>query len=516
MNLSTRWALISVSDKRGVIDFAQGLCRLGYQIASTGGTATLLRQQGVVVTDVSTITGSPEILDGRVKSLHPKIHGGILFDRKNHAHLDQVVSLDIPNIELVAVNLYPFKPGTKIDEANASEEIELIDIGGPAMIRAAAKNFQNIIPVIDPDDYQTIIEELQLGALGFDARKRLAAKVFSHISTYDSAIAEALSNQLPLQIRPHLVMQQSLRYGENPHQQAALYLDADHHSPELGQLKCLQGKELSYNNYLDIEAAIQNCRELHTQPHVAVVIKHTNPCGAAVSHSSISEALEWAILSDPKSAFGGIIALSSPVDGSCARIIAQQFYECIVAPSFDSEALQILGAKKNLRLLTAPFLRTAPGSMRMIRNILDGFLVQDCDLADFDVHSWRCVTTQVPSSNLRDSMEFAMHIARQVKSNAIVIASGMRVIGVGAGQMSRVDAAEIALSKAIQHRHTLKGAVVASDAFFPFRDCVDLFAKHDIAAIIQPGGSVRDQESIDACNEHGITMLFSGIRHFKH
>jgi phosphoribosylaminoimidazolecarboxamide formyltransferase/IMP cyclohydrolase len=516
MNANVRWALISVSDKHGVVDFAKGLIELGFKIASTGGTASLLRKNSVEVTEVSEITGSPEILDGRVKSLHPKIHGGILFDRKNSSHLSQVKEHQIPNIEVVAVNLYPFKPGTKIDSTNARQEIELIDIGGPAMIRAAAKNFEDIIPVIDPNDYEGIVEKLRAKTLNFEERRELAAKVFAHISMYDAAIADALSPPAPQQIQPKLVLHQKLRYGENPHQNAAVYYDARSNSPELNQLKCLQGKELSYNNYLDIEAAILNCRELHMHRNVAVVIKHTNPCGVAVSPASMTEALRLAIASDPKSAFGGIIALNSPVDASCAQVIAEQFYECIVAPDFDSDALRVLSSKKNLRLLTCPFLKSSPNPAQMIRNILDGYLIQDSDLAAFDPKTWRCVTKNEPTTPLKVDMQFAMHVARQVKSNAIVIASEMRTIGVGAGQMSRIDAAEIAISKAKQFGHQLKGAVVASDAFFPFRDCVDLFAKQGIAGIIQPGGSMRDQESIDASDEHGIAMLFSGVRHFKH
>jgi phosphoribosylaminoimidazolecarboxamide formyltransferase/IMP cyclohydrolase len=456
------------------------------------------------------------MLDGRVKSLHPRIHGGILFDRKNSSHQDQARQFGIPHIEVVAVNLYPFKPGTVIRDNNAAEAIELIDIGGPAMLRGAAKNFQNVIPVIDPQDYPEILRRLAEDSIDFNFRRQMAAKTFAWISSYDRSIADGLSDQ-PADglLASRWEMRQKLRYGENPHQSAEVWLECAPGSSELRELRCLQGKELSYNNLLDIEAATQLCRDLPSK-FAAVVVKHTNPCGVAIGADQLSTTLRRAIAADPVSAFGGIIALSKPVDEETAGIICEQFYECVVAPSFVPAALDRLAQKKNLRAVAAPFIVGPSPSGNSVRSLFDGFLRQDTDLVPMTPQQWRCVTSSTVTPETVDELLHAARICRAVKSNAIVLFAGDRTIGAGAGQMSRIDAAEIALKKARQHGHTIQGAVVASDAFFPFRDCIDLFAQHGIKAIVQPGGSMRDQESIDACNQHGIAMVFSGLRHFRH
>jgi phosphoribosylaminoimidazolecarboxamide formyltransferase / IMP cyclohydrolase len=535
-------ALISVSDKRGLVEFARGLAGHGVEIVSTGGTAKLLRENGIDARDVSDLTGFPEMLDGRVKTLHPKVHGGILGVRSNQEHRAKMREHGIEPIDLVVVNLYPFGQTIQKPEVTMEEVIENIDIGGPAMIRSAAKNHDDVAVVVDPDDYPMVAEELdQLdGGLTLDLRYRLAVTAFKHTADYDREIARFLASKestqtdilgLPDEIEINLRKMRGLRYGENPHQRAALYKTTGSRELGVATAEQLQGKELSYNNLIDSDAAWELIAELHRMhlldarakgaveprdlPHACAIIKHTNPCGVGVA-SDPAEAFARAKATDPVSAFGGIIAFSGAVDEAAAREIAEMFAEVIIAPDFTDDAKQVLSAKKNLRVLKmgAPIAdRGSRAPDFEIRKISGGALVQDRDAELLDEEKFEIVSDRKPTQSELRALRFAWAVCKHVKSNAIVYAAENQLIGVGAGQMSRVDSVRIGAMKA---QLPLSGAVLASDAFFPFRDGVDEAAKHRITAVIQPGGSVRDKEVIEAANEHKLAMVFTAMRHFKH
>ncbi|MBC7530215.1 MAG: bifunctional phosphoribosylaminoimidazolecarboxamide formyltransferase/IMP cyclohydrolase [Oligoflexus sp.] len=530
MNSSSKpLALLSVTDKTGLIPFARELVVLGYEILSTGGTAKLLQDEQIPCTEAAVYTGSPETLDGRVKTLHPKIHGGILYDRKKPSHVEQIKEQGIRPIDLVVVNLYDFAKKALEQKLDLPKAIEFIDIGGPCMLRGASKNYLSCLPVIDPSDYDNVLEQLRRGELSSDFRRVLAGKVFRHISRYDGMIAsyfegthESAAEEdkgLATQIKLDLEVVQSLRYGENPHQHAKFYKSSLSISGGLQDAKILQGKELSYNNLLDIDGATQLVADFPEYKAVAV-IKHSNPCGVAIGTKSedLLGIYQKALAADPKSAFGGIVAFNSEVDVATAKALSEMFLECIVAPKFSLEAQQVLSTKKNLRLLELPYLLNTDKATKQfdIRSVLGGVLVQEHDLVRTEKAAWKLASNKAPSSQEETDMIFAQRVCKHVKSNAIVYAKDGRTIAVGAGQMSRIDSAQFAAQKAAEFGHSLKGAVMASDAFFPFRDSVDTAAKLGISSIIQPGGSMRDEESISAANEHGMAMVFSQIRHFKH
>ncbi len=523
-----RRALISVSDKSGVIEFARGLNKLGFEIISTGGTMKSLADAGVSVRSVSEITGVPEILGGRVKTLHPAIFGGILARRELMEDLETLKEHGIGEIDVVAVNLYPFektaaKPGTADEEI-----IEQIDIGGPSLLRAAAKNHHHLYAVVDPKDYPEVLQAVGEGrdADGRSLRRRLAAKVFAHCSAYDRAIGAYLGckgksedsehpnlasqiETLPERLMISWPLGQKLRYGENPHQQAAFYADPCAGAPSLAHCKQLQGKELSYNNYLDGEAALEMAREF--EEPFAVIMKHANPCGAGRG-ATLTEAYQRAFHGDSVSAFGGIVGLNRAVDSATAEAMAESFLEVIIAPEFEEPALKILAKKKNLRLLSAGKLTPRnPGVS--YRSVSGGLLAQETDVALVPRELMTVITKAQPTAEDWEGLLFAWKICRWVRSNAIVYASREKTLGIGAGQMSRIDAARFGMMKA---EGGVKGAYVASDGFFPFRDTVDMLAKAGVRAIIQPGGSLRDDESIQAANEHGLMMVFTGQRHFRH
>jgi phosphoribosylaminoimidazolecarboxamide formyltransferase/IMP cyclohydrolase len=505
-------ALISVSDKRGLEVFARGLKELGFEIISTGGTAKALEGWGVAVTPVSQVTGFPEILEGRVKTLHPKIHGGILA-RRVPEHLEQVAAQGIELIDLVVVNLYPFRETVSRPGVTLEEAIENIDIGGPSLVRAAAKNYAYVTVVVNPDRYPLVLEQLRTqGEVDAETRFALAVEAFAHTAAYDAAIAQYLSNVRVGSPFPPVVALvgekvQDLRYGENPHQRAAFYREVGA-AGGLAFARQLQGKELSFNNLMDAQAAWALVRELPSP--AAVVIKHNNPCGAALA-DSLSEAYRKAFEADPTSAFGGIVGLNAPVDKATAEELAKIFLEVVVAPGYSPEALEVLGRKEALRLLEIP--AASEGRQWDVKTLGGGFLVQEADLVDAAPEEWRVVTKRAPTEAEKQELAFAWKVVKHVKSNAIVVTKNRVTLGVGAGQMNRVGAAKIALEQAGE---AAKGAVLASDAFFPFPDTVEVAARAGITAIIQPGGSVRDQEAIDACDRYGLAMVFTGKRHFKH
>jgi phosphoribosylaminoimidazolecarboxamide formyltransferase/IMP cyclohydrolase len=522
-------ALISVSDKRGVLDLARALSTMGVKLLSTGGTAKLLRDAGLAVTDVSDHTGFPEMLDGRVKTLHPKVHGGILGRRDLPEHLSTMAAHGISPIDLVIVNLYPFretvaKPGCTLDDA-----IENIDIGGPAMVRAAAKNHGNeqdgVGIVTDPDDYAAIIEELKAGnhELSYKTRFALAKKAFVHTARYDSAIANWLTSldeenkpgTFPDRLQLAFDKVETLRYGENPHQQAAFYRET---APVAGSIACyqqLQGKELSYNNIADADAAWECVKAFAASMGelACVIVKHANPCGVAIGATPL-EAYRKAFSTDPTSAFGGIIAFNTTIDKAAAEAIAGQFAEVILAPEVTAEARAVFAAKQNLRVLTLPLGRNE-GALDYKR-VGGGLLVQSADEARITPAAIKVVTKRAPTATEMHDLLFAWRVAKYVKSNAIVFCKNGMTVGVGAGQMSRVDSARIAAIKAENAGLTVKGSVVASDAFFPFRDGLDVLAHAGATAVIQPGGSMRDAEVIAAADEQGIAMIVTGFRHFRH
>jgi len=518
-------ALISVSDKKGIVEFSRGLSELRIEIVSTGGTAALLRQSGIAVKDVSEITGFPEMMDGRVKTLHPKIHGGILALRNHPEHVAQMKAQGILPIDLVVVNLYPFE-ATVARGAPFAEIVEQIDIGGPSMVRAAAKNHGHVAVVVDPADYDLILAELRDkgGELSAETRFRLVCKAFQHTAHYDGAVSNYLDsldeNKKPTPWSRTLNFQftkiQDLRYGENPHQQAAFYSSDESGSVSVARAKQIQGKELSFNNILDADAALGTVLEFSET--AAVVIKHTNPCGAALSKKSLADAFRKARASDPVSIFGGVIGFNRPVDEETAKELKEIFLEIVIAPSFTAEAKAILSSSKrllNIRLLEVDMGLRDKGGYDL-RRVKGGVLVQEWDRGSVDVRSCKVVTKRKPTEEEYEALDFGWRICCHVKSNAIVFASRDQVLGVGAGQMSRVDSAKIAVMRAQTHGLDLKGSVVASDAFYPFRDGVDAAAEAGAKAVIQPGGSIKDEEVIAAADEHGMAMIFTSMRHFRH
>jgi phosphoribosylaminoimidazolecarboxamide formyltransferase/IMP cyclohydrolase len=519
--LKARRALVSVSNKEGVAELARGLEKLGVEILSTGGTARYLEEAGIPVLQVSQATGSPEILDGRVKTLHPAIHGGILADRGRASHLAQLREHDIVPIDIVAVNLYPFRETAEKEGASVEEIVEMIDVGGPCMLRAAAKNYRGVLVVVDPDDYPQVLAALEEGegVVPEALRQRLALKAFRHTQAYDTAIAAWLERQTaspdePLPPRLHLDLERVLepRYGENPHQAAAVYRTVGSDGLLAG-VEQLQGKELSWNNLLDVDAARKLVSQFEEQPTIAIV-KHNNPCGVGRG-ATLAEAYERALASDPVSAFGSIVATNRQVDAALAEAMKDLFVEVILAPGFDEDAVRGYTAKKNLRLLRAP-LHDGNASAVELRSIDGGFLAQVADGDNDDPESWTCPTKKKPTAKQREALVFAWSVARYVKSNAIVLATAEQTVGVGAGQMSRLDSCRLAIDKARAAGLETKGTVAASDAFFPFRDGLDVLAKAGVKAVVQPGGSRRDKEVVAAADEHKVAMLFSGTRHFRH
>jgi phosphoribosylaminoimidazolecarboxamide formyltransferase/IMP cyclohydrolase len=522
---AARRALVSVYRKDGVAELGRGLVERGFEIVSTGGTADELKKAGVAVTGAAEATGFPEILDGRVKTLHPKLHAGILARRELPEHMQVLAQHGIPPVDVVVVNLYPFEDkvakGASFDEA-----IENIDVGGPSMLRAAAKNFRHVAVVVDPADYPLLLEQLVRGA-GLDAATRLfvAQKAFRHSSRYEAAIAAYLSQieshdggyapadadeVFPYRLSLSYEKVQELRYGENPHQRAAFYSDLGSTLYSVAAARKLQGKELSFNNILDLDAAWRLVTELDES--ACVIVKHTNPCGTALG-ATPSEAFERAWACDPVSAFGGIIAFNRRLDATAAQLIAAQFVEALIAPGFEKGAREALQAKKNLRVMDMDTTGIHRVTGYDLRRVMGGMLAQEWDLHRLEREKCEVVTRRKPSEDEWKALLLAWTVAKHVKSNAIVFASSRQTLGVGAGQMSRVDAARIAVMKA---QMPLAGSVAASDAFFPFRDGVDQIAKAGATAIIQPGGSVKDEEVVAAANEHNLAMVFTGVRHFRH
>ena len=506
-------ALLSVSDKTGLVPFAEGLHALGYTLLSTGGTAKALRTAGLAVTDVADVTRFPEMLDGRVKTLHPAVHGGLLARRDLPAHMEAIAAHGIAPIDLVCVNLYPFVRTAETPGIAPDEVIEQIDIGGPSMLRSAAKNFAAVTVVVDPADYARVLETLRAGG---DAtlRRDLAEKVYAHTAAYDAAIAGWFAAQrgerFPERLTLAFERAQALRYGENPDQGAAFYVER--RGSGLGALRQHGGKELSFNNLLDLEGAMLAVAPFSGQTACAIV-KHTTPCGLGVGTTPV-EAYRKALACDPVSAFGSIIAFSQPVDLAAAEAVASLFVECVVAPAFTPEALAALGAKKNLRILEGTAAETAP--TLDVKGVRGGILVQERAVPSLDESAWTVVSARQPSAAERADLAFAWRAVASVKSNAIVLARDGATIGIGAGQMSRVDAAFLAVHKARAAGHEPRGAALGSDAFFPFADGVEQAAAAGVTAIIQPGGSVRDAEVIAAADAHGIAMVFTGRRTFRH
>jgi phosphoribosylaminoimidazolecarboxamide formyltransferase/IMP cyclohydrolase len=518
-----RRALISVSDKSGMLDLAHGLAAFGVDLVSTGGTRKALAEAGFTVADVADVTGMPEMMDGRVKTLHPRIHGGILAVRDNPDHQASLQANGIVPIDLVVCNLYPFE-ATAARTSSADDIIENIDIGGPTLVRAAAKNFADVAIVVEPSQYPDVLGELQAnqGALALATRKRLAARAFARISAYDQAICAWFATQAegpPAVLDRHWELRQPLRYGENPHQKAAFYIDPSYGAACVANARVLHGKELSFNNLLDLDSAVNLVREF-SEP-AAVVIKHNNPCGAAVAVTLV-EAFRNAYEGDPLSAYGGVLAFNREVDEATATQITepQRFIECIIAPGFSAPALQLLTTrptwKKSVRLLATGALDTASARRSwVLREVEGGVLYQERDLttAEDDFRQARIVTRRAPTEGELADLRFTWVVCKHVKSNAIVLGQGGHIVGVGAGQMSRVDSVHLATRKAGERS---QGAVLASDAFFPFHDNVVAAGQAGVTAIVQPGGSMRDADSIQACDEHGLAMIFTGVRHFRH
>lgn len=512
-------ALISVSDKTGVVDFATALCDLGFEILSTGGTAKTLTDAGVPCTGVSDITGFPECLEGRVKTLHPLIHGGILAMRSNPEHMRQLDELKISPIDVVCINLYPFKQTILKDHVPLEEAIENIDIGGPTMIRAAAKNWQDVTVIVNPDDYAVVLDELQTyGEVRKDTKFRLAGSVFEHTAQYDALINMYLREQrnesgLPETLTLTFEKVQDMRYGENPHQQAAFYAEIGASKNTLTCAKQLHGKELSYNNINDANGALDLLKEFGSEKPAAVAVKHANPCGVGLG-KNIFEAYMNAYEADTVSIYGGIVALNREVDEETAEELAKIFLEIILAPSFSSEALSVLTAKKNIRLLELPALyeSNSPKSMDM-KKVAGGLLVQGLDTQLMNPKDLKCVTKRAPTPDEMQQLMLAWKVVKHVKSNGICLVKNDRTVGIGPGQTNRITALELAIKYAGSNA---EGSVMGSDAFFPFSDCVEAAIDAGITAIIQPGGSVRDEDSIRAADEAGIAMLFTGMRHFKH
>jgi phosphoribosylaminoimidazolecarboxamide formyltransferase/IMP cyclohydrolase len=503
-----RRALISVSDKNGLLDLARGLLELGFELVSTGGTASTLAAAGLAVTKVSTVTGFPEILGGRVKTLHPRIHAGILADLSDVGHRSELGEHEIQPFELVVVNLYPFEATASNPNAGPDQVVEQIDIGGPSMVRAAAKNFAHVAVVVDPADYPAVLAELRAGGVNATTRRRLALAAFRHTGAYDAAIAGWFAGEIfPATLIPVFDRVLEPRYGENPHQRAAVYQRRGG-GGLFGGFQQLQGKELSWNNLLDTDAARRLVADLD-QPAV-VIVKHGNPCGVGLG-DSLDQAWGRALAADPVSAFGSIVALNRPLDRATAAAIAELFVEVVITPAVDQDAAALLAPKSALRLLAAPLPSSREGVD--LRSIDGGVLAQDLDLELDEPGAWTCPTRRRPTAEESRALDLAWRIVRHVKSNAIVLATENASVGVGAGQMSRLDSCRLAIDKAVTQ---VAGAVAASDAFFPFRDGLDTLAGAGIRAIVQPGGSKRDDEVIAAADEHDIAMVFTGRRHFRH
>jgi phosphoribosylaminoimidazolecarboxamide formyltransferase/IMP cyclohydrolase len=512
----TKRALLSVSDKTGLVDFAKSLAAAGYELISTGGTAKALRDAGLAVADISELTGFPEMLDGRVKTLHPKVHGGLLFLRDNDEHRKQAQAHGIEPIDLVVVNLYPFeqtiaKPGVTLEHA-----IENIDIGGPSMLRSAAKNYRSVTVVTDPADYAAVAGEISAhGDTTPATRERLAAKVFRATGYYDALIANYLAQRLPEpEAFPEtfalpLRRAQALRYGENPHQTAALYGPFPRHFQQL------HGKELSYNNLIDISAAVRLIREFIGENPTVAILKHTNPCGVG-SAATLAEAWDKAYATDRQAPFGGIIVVNRPLDPATARLISEIFSEVIIAPAFEPDALALLSKKKNLRLMVNGETSAPPPGLEIRSTVGDSHLVQRGDADTVSDAEWKVVTKRAPTDAEREALLFGWRVVKHVKSNAIVYAARDRTLGIGAGQMSRIDSSRIAIWKASEAKLNLTGSIVASDAFFPFPDGLVAAAEAGATAAIQPGGSVSDAKVIAAADERGLAMIFTGRRHFRH
>jgi len=516
---SIQQALISVSDKTGVADFARALAERGIRILSTGGTAKLLREQGIACRDVSDYTGFPEMMDGRVKTLNPKVHGGILARRDNDGDLASMAEHDIERIDLVCVNLYPFREAVAKEDCTISDAIENIDIGGPCMVRASAKNHKFVTIVVDPSDYAMVLDAMANDALDDSCRRALAVKAFAHTAAYDGAIANhfsALNDDGSKRAFPDIFTRQfiktsdELRYGENPHQSGAFYADPEDSGLSLADCPVLQGKAISYNNIADSDAAFALVRDLTDE--AVVIVKHANPCGVAMGGGTQAEIYERARAADSVSAFGGIAAFNRELTEATARLIAETFMEVVIAPGFSDAARVVLKERKNLRLMLAPSAKPVSGGLEFKR-VNGGLLVQDRDAHQLDRDACQVITSRAPSQQEWTDMLFAWSVAKHVKSNAIVFAKDGTTLGVGAGQMNRVNSTRIA---AHHGGEAIKGSAVASDAFFPFRDGVDALAEAGATAVIQPGGSIRDEEVIAAANEHNIAMVFTGIRHFRH
>ena len=505
----TKRALISVSDKTNIVEFAKGLEKHGFEVISTGGTFTHLKNNGVSCISIEDVTHFPEILEGRVKTLHPKIHGGLLSKRGNELHNKHVAENNIEYIDLVCVNLYPFEATVKKEGVSEEEIIENIDIGGPSMLRSAAKNFNDVAVVTDINDYDRVLSEIERGGISYETRRALAIKVFNTTASYDAAIANYFNkkdNLVPEKLTLSYKLQDSLRYGENPHQKAYHYVQDNNESYALQNAVQLHGKEMSYNNIQDASAALDILSEFNETTCVAV--KHMNPCGVATG-SSVFEAYSRAYEADPVSIFGGIVAVDGKVDKETAEKMHNIFLEIILATDYDEEALEILTKKKNLRIYKLS--EKNNNHEQQIKSVRGGILVQDFNekLAD----EYESVTEKKVDETQQKDIEFGLKVVKHVKSNAIVVVKDGQTLGIGAGQMNRVGSCKIALEQAGEKA---RGAVLASDAFFPMRDSADIATEYGIAAIVQPGGSIRDQESIDACNEKGVAMVFSKIRHFKH
>ena len=517
-------ALISVSDKTGVLEFARALVAMNVKLLSTGGTAKLLAEHGLAVTEVADYTGFPEMLDGRVKTLHPKVHGGILARRDMPQHMDALSQHDIPTIDMVVVNLYPFQQTVAKDNCLLEDAIENIDIGGPAMLRSSAKNHKDVVVICDPSDYQRVLAEMQTnsGEVSFDTRFDLAIKVFAHTAQYDGAITNYLSAlgpdrqhqsraAYPATLNLQFVKLQDMRYGENPHQSAAFYRDVTTVEGALANYRQHQGKELSYNNIADADAAWECVKSLGAP--ACVIVKHANPCGVAVG-ADAHEAYSKALKTDPTSAFGGIIAFNCALDGKAAEAVVQQFVEVLIAPAFSDAARKVFESKQNVRLLEMPLGQAVnPFDLKRVGG---GVLLQSADAKNVQANELTIVSKKQPTPAQLLDMMFAWRVAKFVKSNAIVFCGNGMTLGVGAGQMSRIDSARIASIKAQNAGLSLAGSVVASDAFFPFRDGLDVVVAAGANCVIQPGGSMRDQEVIDAADEQGVVMAYTGTRHFRH
>ncbi|MEA2102941.1 MAG: bifunctional phosphoribosylaminoimidazolecarboxamide formyltransferase/IMP cyclohydrolase [Thermodesulfobacteriota bacterium] len=516
--------LISVTDKNAISQFAGELSRMGVEIISTGGTARLLVKEGIAVTDISDFTGFPEMMDGRLKTLHPKVHGGLLGIRDNKDHVSAMEKEGIKPIDMLVVNLYRFEEtiekGASLDDA-----VENIDIGGPAMLRAASKNYPYVSVITDPADYDKIISEMKAsdGAVSKKTNFNLARKAFSLCARYDGAISNHLQGidvekgEFPLTYTAQYERRQTLRYGENPHQSAAFYQDITIDQPSIATAEQLWGKELSYNNIMDADAALDLIMEFDNQ--ACVILKHSNPCGAAISTASQIEAYKKAFAVDSTSAFGGIVGLNTECSEETAAAISKVFTEAVIAPGFSKKALEILEQKKNVRLLRVPEISQGADAKKQtmyFRRVVGGMLLQDRDLGAIDLGEAKVVSKRGPTTDEMDALKFAWKIVKFVKSNAIVYANKDQLVGIGAGQMSRVDSSKIAILKANDANIPTKGSVIASDAFFPFRDGVDAAAAAGATAVVQPGGSIRDEEVIDAANEHNMAMIFTGMRHFRH